>query len=163
MRWSLAVLLLSVSGVPAQEPLRMLPQTTVRLPQALLEVSVPLTYTEAHDLAVRLRRPLIVYVAQPLVEVSGCVICAVPMFPYVTGPAVVVGLPDGQGCLDRADFAGPVAPARLRDFIQGWQETKTWAPALWRTRPGTPGGFAPVRFPGVSQAPRLSLRSGGGC
>lgn len=62
-------------------------------------------YGDAYDKAVRLDRPLVVFVRCPARAVAGCVTCrhdGYPGFVDTTGryDGVVVGLPDGKGGID---------------------------------------------------------------
>lgn len=64
-------------------------------------------YAGASARAVAAGRPLVVFVGQPAQPIDGCECVQMKTFPGVVGVGVVVGLPDGNGGLDRAaDLTG---------------------------------------------------------
>jgi hypothetical protein len=56
----------------------------------------PLSYEIGYKLALRQRRPFVVFVGTPSMAIKGCVIAEVDSLPATTAPAVVVGVPKGD-------------------------------------------------------------------
>ena len=74
-------------------------------------------YAAAYRVCVRDGRPLVVFVGRSEVAVAGCRTVAVPQFPGAIAPAVVVGVPDGAGAMDRMDLPGTADDAAIRARI----------------------------------------------
>jgi hypothetical protein len=73
----------------------------------------PPTYAEGYARAVREGKPLVVFVGQPVREVTGCVCVGLEAFPGTGAEAVVVGIPSPHG-LRRHDLPGRPTDAAIR-------------------------------------------------
>jgi hypothetical protein len=75
--------------------------------------SGPPTYAEGYARAVREGKPLVVFVGQPVREVTGCVCVGLDTFPGAGPETVVVGIPGPHG-LRRHDLPGRPTDAVIR-------------------------------------------------
>lgn len=78
----------------------------------------PPTYPEQYARAVKEGKPLVVWVGQPIRPMSGCVTVGCDSFPAAEAPAVVVGLPTGDGKLARVDLPGEPTDAAVRGAVR---------------------------------------------
>lgn len=78
----------------------------------------PPTYPEQYARALKEGKPLVVWVGQRTRTVDGCVTMGCDSFPGIGSPAVVVGLPIGDGKLARVDLPGEPTDAAVRAAVR---------------------------------------------
>jgi hypothetical protein len=109
----LALILLPVHSSPEAARLK----ARAALALAFADAKRP-TYPEQYARALKERKPLVVWVGQKVRPADGCVSVACDSFPGVGAPAVVVGLPTGDGKLARVDLPGQPTDAAVRDALR---------------------------------------------
>jgi hypothetical protein len=100
---------------PSQDAVRLRARAALAL--AFADAKPP-TYPEQYARAVRENKPLVVWVGQRARTIDGCVTVGCDSFPGVGPPAVVVGLPTGDGKLARVDLPGKPADAAVRGAVR---------------------------------------------
>ena len=78
----------------------------------------PPTYPEQYARALKEGKPLVVWVGQRTRTLDGCVTVGSNSFPGVGSPAVVVGLPIGDGKLARVDLPGEPTDTAVRAAVR---------------------------------------------
>jgi hypothetical protein len=115
-----ALLCLTFVAPPAEPPVDALRlKARAALALAFAAPPKPPTYAELYAAAVRDRVPLVVWVGQPAAALPGVRSIRLEAFAGVTGPAVVVGLPNGPG-LRRLDLPGTRTATEVRAAVAGW-------------------------------------------
>jgi hypothetical protein len=114
----MTTMILALTLLPAQsEPDAVRLRARAALALAFADVQ-PAAYPEQYAKAVREGKPLVVWVGQPVRHLGGCVCVGCDTFPGVGRPAVVVGLPMGDGRLRRVDLPGKPTDAAVRDAVR---------------------------------------------
>jgi hypothetical protein len=90
----------------------------------------PPSYAEGYTRAVREGKPLVVFVGQPVREVSGCVCVGLDTFPGAGAVAVVVGVPGPRG-LRRHDLPGRPTDATIRAVASSMPAGTVLLPMGW--------------------------------
>lgn len=94
-------------------------RTTVTAP-APHEVGAPVSYPVGYEKSLSTQMPLVVFVGCKGHRVEGAIACEVKglrEFKDVTGPAVVVGYPQGKSLFIDSTMPCPVAPAILKKAV----------------------------------------------
>src|SRR5262245_24941724 len=107
--------LLIVSALLLTSPVQAVEPEVLRARAALALAFAPPkpTYAESYKQAVAEAKPLVVFVGQPVKDLTGCVCVAVDSLPQADSPAVIVGVPAGSG-LRRIDLPGHPTNDRIR-------------------------------------------------
>jgi hypothetical protein len=100
---------------PSQDAVRLKARAALAL--AFADAKPP-TYPEQYARALKEGKPLVVWVGQPTRKVDGCVTVGSDSFPGIGSPAVVVGLPTGDGKLARVDLPGEPTDAAVRVAVR---------------------------------------------
>ena len=108
---SIFLLILLSNIVVAAEP-----DAALRARVALALAFAPPTYAEQYAKALREKKPLVVFVGQPVKHIGNSVCVACESFPDSMEKGVVIGLPDGTG-LRRVDLAGEPTVTRIESAI----------------------------------------------
>jgi hypothetical protein len=115
----LGPLILTVTPLFAADTLSDLDAARAALALAAAEVELARDpYPAAYRRAIAERRPLVVWIRQPVAfQVPGAVSVSVRQFPDTDGPGVVVALPSGQSLRRAAWLPGRPTPARVSAVI----------------------------------------------
>ncbi len=115
----MTTMILALTLVPAAEPAPDAARLKARAALALAFADAkPPGYPEQYAKAVREGKPLVVWVGRPVRHLDGCVCVGCDSFPGVGSPAVVVGLPTGDGRLRRVDLPGEPTDAAVRAAVR---------------------------------------------
>ncbi|CAN5512307.1 hypothetical protein BH11PLA2_BH11PLA2_09060 [soil metagenome] len=112
---TLIMLLLFTTITSAAEPVDPL-RLKARAALALALTDTP-TYETQYAKALAAKKPLVVFVGQPVLHLGDCVCIRCESFPNVTGPAVIIGLANGN-TLSRSDLTGIPTADELKAAVR---------------------------------------------